>query len=79
MLKKFPPAASLSPASSLPLFSVSEARPGRRMREMVPGQDESDPDDHANDKADHETKAGRVLNGAFAQVENAGRLVLVHT
>lgn len=46
---------------------------------MVTGQDESDPDNHANDKADHETEPGRVLNGAFAQVENAGRLVLVHT
>jgi hypothetical protein len=45
---------------------------------MIPGQDEPDADDHANDKADHETKTGGVANGTFAEVENSGRLVLVH-
>ena len=45
---------------------------------MVTGQNEPDPDNYANNKAGHETEAGRILDGALAQVEDAGRLVFVH-
>ena len=45
---------------------------------MVAGQDKSDTDDDADDKADHKKKAGGVADGTLAQIENSGRLILVH-
>jgi hypothetical protein len=45
---------------------------------MVPGQDESDPDDDADDKADYETKTGGVTDGTLAEVKDSRRLIFVH-
>jgi len=45
---------------------------------MIPRQDDSNPNDHANDEADDETETGGVAHGTLAQIENSGRLVFVH-
>jgi hypothetical protein len=43
-------------------FRRSETGPGRLLREMLPGQHNADPDEHAQNKSDHEAKTSGVLN-----------------
>jgi hypothetical protein len=56
----------------------SETGPGRRLREVLPGQHNSDPNEHAQNKPDHEAKTGGVLNRPLSQIENPRRLIFVH-
>lgn len=55
-----------------------ETGPRRWLREMLPGQHNSDPDENAQNKPDHETKTGRVLNRPLAEIKNSRRFILVH-
>lgn len=45
---------------------------------MISRQDKANPNDDADDEADHETKTGRIADGTLAQIKNARRLVFVH-
>ena len=46
---------------------------------MIASEHDSDSHDHAEHEADDKAETGRVPDGTLAQVENSGRLVLVHT
>ena len=59
-------------------YPALEARPGRRLRKMIPRQDKADPDNDANDEAGDETKTGGVTDGTLTQIKNSGRLIFVH-
>src|SRR5205085_732236 len=47
-------------------------------RELFPGQDQRDPHENAQDKADNETKAGGILRRSVGEIKNARWLILVH-
>ena len=48
------------------------------MRELFPGQDQHDPHENTQDKADDETKAGGIFRRSVGEIKNARRLILMH-